>query len=149
MKALLASLCTCSFGPAAWPKSILAAVWAVCAVAVPIHSAAAPLDGEASAATAQEALMALCLASPRNDEDSCACGVGHSSRNLDQEELSILAFMAAEMQAEDSDEELFLAIIRRFQLSPERFQEVIASVNQVSAEAAALCERPRATSAGD
>lgn len=110
----------------------------LCVLIVPLGAAAEdiPPKGEA-----QAALMAVCLTSPGNSEQSCACGVGHSARNLDAEQLAILAFMATEMQKLDADEELFLAIIRRFRLSPERFQAAMTAINRVSAEANELCER--------
>ncbi len=111
----------------------------LCVLTIPLGASAQaiPPKGET-----QAALMAVCLTSPGNSERSCACGVDHSARSLDAEQLAILAFMAAEMQKLDADEELFLAIIRRFRLSPERFRAAMAAINRVSAEANELCERP-------
>ena len=92
--------------------------------------------------SSQAELMALCLASPGNSEESCACGVGYAKRHLERDELAILAFMAAEMQALDSDADLFLSIIERFRLDPAQFYKAMTAINRVSAEASRICEEP-------
>ena len=94
-------------------------------------------------------LMALCLASPGNSEESCACGVGYAKRHLEPDELAILAFMAAEMQELDSDADLFLSIIERFRLDPTQFYQAMTAINRVSAEASRICEEPLLPPAAD
>ncbi len=110
----------------------------VCALIMTADAVAEPIPAKEQS---QAALLAVCLDSPGNSRESCVCGVDQSARSLDDEQLAILAFMAAEMQKLESDEELFLTIIRRFSLSPERFHEAITAINRASAEAKSRCER--------
>ena len=99
--------------------------------------------------SSQAELMALCLASPGNSEESCVCGVGYAKRHLERDELAILAFMAAEMQELDSDADLFLSIIERFRLDPTQFYQAMTAINRVSAEASRICEEPLLPPAAD
>ena len=115
------------------------------AIAMPAVAAADWIDGYDETRpppSSQAELMSLCLAAPGNSEESCACGVDYAVHHLDGEELAILAFMAAEMQMLDADMDLFLSIIHRFRLDPERFHKAMAAINRVSAEASEICERP-------
>ncbi len=111
----------------------------MCALIMTVDALAEDIPGKEQS---QAALLAVCLDSPGNSRESCVCGVDHSARSLEDEQLAILAFMAAEMQRLAADEELLLAIIRRFRLSPERFQEAMTAINRVSAEVKNRCERP-------
>ena len=122
------------------------------ALAMPAPAGADWIDGydEARPPQSSEAeLMALCLASPGNSEESCACGVGYAKRHLERDELAILAFMAAEMQELDSDADLFLSIIERFRLDPTQFYKAMTAINRVSAEASRICEEPLLPPAAD